>query len=171
MQPFRSDIDALEARHAALAAEVADRVRARDEAASMLAEARTRQRNDEVFADIASGGPARRQRYVVLGFIGTFGVGLGILGLAHLAHERRDTREHRKARILAQFESFANQACACTDQTCTMQVSDAMQRWATQLVKDEDQPDGTWIAKMQTLSERMGQCMVRTLSSGQPPVD
>jgi hypothetical protein len=169
MQPFRSDIDALEARHAALTAEVADRVRARDEAAQMLAEAKARERDDAHRADLATGGPARRRRYVLLGFVGAFAVGLGILALAHLGHTRRDARERRHAQIVAQFEVFANQTCACQDQACTKRVNDATLAWMSTLPSEarDANPGANWLDKMQTLSQRMGECMVRTLTDGE----
>lgn len=148
-------------------AEVAEKVRARDEAAQMLAEARSRARDAAYFADLASGGPARRRRYVLLGFVGTFAVGFGILALIHFAHTWRGSRARQQAEIVAQFEVFTNQVCACTDRTCAERVTDAMTAWATKLAAtadDDDKPAAKWLAKMQELGERMGTCMVKTMT-------
>lgn len=59
---YRGDVEALEARVAALSADLAQRVRERDEAAQLLAEARARAHAEAYLADLDAGGPARRRR-------------------------------------------------------------------------------------------------------------
>ena len=173
MQPFRSDIDALEARHAVLTTEVAERTRARDEAAQMLAEARLRERNSEIAADYAAGGPARRKRRAITIVLGTFALGIAIAGFVRLKANERDSREQRTQRVFAQFEAFADDACKCSDSACVTQLSDRMSKWGAEVAKqmpqeDNVKPDEKWMKRAQVLGERMGKCMTDAMTPAEP---
>jgi hypothetical protein len=169
MQPYRSDLDALEARHAALEAEVAERVRQRDDAARMLAEARAQQRNAEIAADYASGGPARRKRLAVSIAIGALVFAGMVAALARI--KARPSYEERMDRVMAQFEQFTNDMCECKDKACAQLVSDQMQKWASDLSKDmppaEKYDEGT-MKRAAALGDRMGKCMSKAMMSEEP---
>src|SRR5689334_7425133 len=97
--PYRDELAALEARYAALEAEVADRERARDEAARMLAEAKARARNEEIVADVLSGGPERRRRRnltIVAAVVGVVAIAFGGVYLK----TRKSAQARREAEIL-----------------------------------------------------------------------
>jgi len=167
MQPFRSDIDALEARHASLEAEVAERTRARDEAAQMLAEARMRERNTEIAADFASGGPARRRRRAVTIVLTVFAFGIGVASFARYKYDRRNERDVAMARVMAQFEAFADEACTCVDSACVTKVSEKMTTWAQQVAKQapaDQKPNEKWMKKATALGERLTTCMTKAMT-------
>src|SRR5262245_5903222 len=106
---FRNDIDALDARHKALAAVVQDRTRARDEAARMLDEARARERGEQLYADFVSGGPLRRKRralLIIIAALTLIGAVIGIAGLAIHAHHRD---ADRVGELMRKMEQFADQ--------------------------------------------------------------
>jgi hypothetical protein len=165
MQPYRNDLDALEARHAALAAEVADRTRARDEAARMLVEARARQRDEQIAADYAAGGLERRRRRAALVAFGALGLALGVIGFA-TAHGRRSDRDVMLAGAMAQFEAFADSACACKDSACVERLNDKVSAWANDLAKrfpNTDKLDPKWAKQAQAIAERMATCMTKAM--------
>jgi hypothetical protein len=168
MPPFRSDVDALEARHATLEAELADKLRARDEAARMLAEARARQRDEQVTADHAAGGPRRRQRRTALALAAVMMFALGIVLVARVADQRAErARNFRMIRVFTQLEMFTDEMCACPDRACLDRVNDAMNRWAVELAKepaDTSKPEPEWTAKATKLGDRMTKCTARLTS-------
>lgn len=167
MQPYRSDLEALEARHAALEAEVADRVRQRDDAARMLAEARARERDAEIAADHASGGPARRKAFVVSVALGAVAFA-AMVGAVSRITSRPNDREVRMARVMVQFEKFTNEACACTSSECVTALSDRMASWANEVAKDvgpNEKPDERTMQRAQALGQRMGECMTKAMSA------
>jgi hypothetical protein len=158
--PYRDDLAALEARYAALEAEVADRERARDEAARMLAEAKARARNEEAWADLVAGGPARRkQRAMMIGaVVAMAAIGVGAVYLA----KRRPSREKREAEVLARFSGFTDRLCACADMACADKVQDDTMRWAQALASHADgdvsSPSSEFAKRIATVSERYGKC-------------
>lgn len=170
MPPYRSDLEALEARHAALEAEVADRVQQRDEAARMLAEARARERDAEIAADHASGGPARRKAFVVSVALGAVAFA-AMVGAVSRVKSRPDAREVRMARVMVQFEKFTNEACACTTGECITALSERMSKWGSEVSKDADmheRPDEKTMKRAQALGERMGECMSKVMTGDAP---
>jgi len=170
MQPYRSDLEALEARYAVLEAEVADRTRARDEAARLLVEARARQRDEAIAADREAGGPERRRRRAALLAFGVIGLAMGVIGFAS-AHGRRSDRDVMLAGAMAQFEAFADRACACKDSACVERLNDKVSEWANDLAKrfpNTDKLDPKWANQAQTIAERMATCMAKAMTAEQP---
>lgn len=161
--PFRSDVDALAARHAVLEAELADKVRARDEAARMLAEARAKQH------DVARGDTpraralAQHRRRVVFACLGVMMFALGLVLVARVA-DQREARAHEfhAIRIQTQFEAYAAALCACPDRACVAQVSNEMNAYASGL-RDEASVKSSpvWTKRTAALGERMARCVSR----------
>src|SRR5688572_32730574 len=125
MQPYRSDLEALAARHAALEAEVNDRVKQRDEAARMLEDARARQRAVDRAADFAAREPARRTRRTIVMMVTGLAVVAAFIGMASV-RSKDNERERFYARVMVQFEKFANDACACKDSDCITALNERM---------------------------------------------
>jgi hypothetical protein len=166
MQPYRNDLEALEARHAALEAEVADKIRRRDEAARMLEEARARQRAEAIAADYASGGHARRQKRMVAVVLGSIAFLIAMGAAVRILH-RGDDRARRMERMMAQFEAFTDDICACTDSKCAMAVTDRMTKWAQEASKTanlDDKPDAETMERAQKIGTRMSECMTKAMS-------
>jgi hypothetical protein len=167
--PYRDDLAALEARYAALEAEVADRERARDEAARMLAEAKARARNEEAWADLVVGGPTRRkQRAMTIGaLVAMAAIGVGAVYLA----KRRPSREKREEEMLAMFSGFTDQLCACTNKACADNVQDDMMKWAQDLARHADRdmgsPSPEFAKRMTTISERYIKCYTTVVAPAQ----
>lgn len=90
---YRDDAQALEARLAALTADVAARERERDEAARTLDEARARAHADAYLADLDAGGPARRRRKRIR--IAALIAGLAIIVGGLFAYHFRARPDHR----------------------------------------------------------------------------
>jgi hypothetical protein len=171
MQPYRSNLEALEARHAALEAEVADRVQQRDEAARMLDEARSRQRDADVAADLASGGPdRRRRRSFVLVFAG-LAIVAAFIGMARVRSTSIE-RERFYARVMLQFEKHTTDACACKDTACITALNDRMTAWGNDVMREMDnQPlffDEQKLKRSQELGERLASCMTKAMTTSTP---
>src|SRR5690242_13131135 len=137
---YRDDLSALEARVEALSAEVAERERERDEAARLLHEARERAHAEHVMADLAAGGPARRQRRrtrnaAAFGFALLLGGGVTYFALHH------DTKRDRVEQAMQKFEQFADDLCLCKDTACVQAVADAMTKWSTDHLSDFEPVD------------------------------
>ena len=169
MQPYRSDLEALEARHAALEAEVTDRVRQRDEAARMLDEARARQRDADVAADFASGGPDRRRRRLFVLALAGLAVVAAFIGMARV-RSRANERERFHERVMMQFEQFANDACKCQDAECITALNERMTVWGQQITSQMDmyesqKIDEASMKRAQAIGERMGNCMTKAMTA------
>ena len=166
MLPYRNDLEALEARHAALEAEVADKVRRRDEAARMLEEARARQRAATIAADMAAGGPARRQRQMVAVVLGSIAFLVALGAVMRVIHHG-DDRARRMERVMSQFERYTDEVCACKDKDCAMAVTDRMSKWAAEIAKDmspdDAKPDPSAMERMTKLGQRMSDCMTKAM--------
>ena len=171
MQPYRSDLEALEARHAALEAEVADKVRRRDEAARMLDEARARQRADVIAADVAAGGPERRRKRMVAVVLGSLAFLVAIGAAARILH-RGDDRARHMDRVMTQFERYADEICECKNNTCVTAVTDRMSKWAAEISKDmtpDEKTDQSILDRAQVIGKRMSDCMTKALSVPEEP--
>ena len=158
---YRNDLDALEARHKALEAEVAERTRERDEAARMLDEARAREQARYIADDYAAGGPARRRRQMFAiagGVVASIAV---IIGIAHFA-SRPSRAERRMQETYVQFERFTNQICACTTTACSDAVMKDMTAWSNTLAKeyrdDDPKPDEEMMKRFSVLAQRFTDC-------------
>jgi hypothetical protein len=165
---YRDDVHALEQRVAALSAELAVRVRERDEAARMLDEARARAAADAYLADLATGGPARRRRTRLRIAATVAGLAMIVGGLfAYRARTHRD----RLGEAMQQFEHFAGEMCQCRDSTCAMQVSDAMTRWGTAMQKEWTPPpklDEATMKRATAIGTRLGDCMSKAMVGNNP---
>lgn len=156
--PYRSDVDALAARHATLEAELADKLRARDEAARMLAEARACRGAAEIPHAVRR--PRRRVR-VVLALVATTLFALGLVLVARVDDQRAQrVHDYRMIRMLVELEAFTNQICACPDVACAREVNKAMSTWSAALAIDREstEPDPQQVAKLTDLGQRIGQC-------------
>lgn len=166
MLPYRNDLEALEARHAALEAEVADKVRRRDEAARMLEEARAQQRAANIAADFAAGGPARRQRQMVAVVLGSIAFLIALGAVMRVIH-RGDDRARRMERVMTQFERYTDEICACKDKDCATAVTDRMTKWAGEIAKDmtpdDAKPDAAAMERMTKVGQRMSDCMTKAM--------
>ncbi len=161
---YRNDVDALEARYQALEADLAERTKARDEAAQLLAEARERARVDAVLADIASGGPARRRRKHAL-IAGA--VMLGALAAGGIGYRIATRGDNKIEAAVAQFELFTDAMCTCSTRQCADAVSNQMTRWATDMSKDWTPPpklDDAVMKHMTDLAKRMSDCMTAVMT-------
>jgi hypothetical protein len=163
---YRSDLEALEARHAALEAEVAERTRQRDEIARMVDEARSREHHANIARDWAAGGPARRRRRNI-----NIGVAVGVvmvlgLGVVRLA-TRPSARERRIETAIKKFEYFTDQICACKDKTCAERVTADITKWSEEMTRSykddwaKDPPDYDATKRMEKIATRFSECMTK----------
>ncbi|HEY0484595.1 MAG TPA: hypothetical protein VGD37_44050 [Kofleriaceae bacterium] len=166
---YRSDIEALEARYRALDAELAERTRARDEAAQLLAEARARARDDVRMADLAAGGPARRRRWrrsAAMAVLAALVV-MGIVGQRTASHQRAAGVQ----RMLDRYGELADKICACADRACVDKVTEELTSWAAQLSHDHlsarlDEPT---LHRATEVARRMSDCMIKASSPRPTP--
>jgi len=165
---YRGDVEALEARVAALSADLAHRVRERDETAQMLAEARARANAEAYVADLDAGGPARRRRKRLR--IAAMAAGIAMIVGGLLAYRAR-SHPDRFEEAMRTFDRFADEVCRCKDSACVTQVSNDMNRWGTQMAKEwgpDPKLDAGQMKRAMAIGERMGQCMSRVMSYGDP---
>jgi len=167
---YRNDVDALEARLAAVQRDLDATTRDRDETARMLGEARDRVRNDDLAADYAAGGPQRRQRRraLIIGATAAFAT-LGGLVTYKLT---RSSPEQQFEQIYSQFVGFETAMCKCTDKVCADAVMDGMNKWGTEMAKQAPkspaQPTEEQMKRMTTVAEHFGQCMTKAMT---PPAE
>jgi hypothetical protein len=164
---YRSDVAALEARHLALEAEVAERTRARDEAAHLLAEARARALEASVLADLASGGPARRRRrrLIIAAAIAVVAMVAAAVGY----RTAQPTPADRAARVLERMTWYTDEMCECSSTACVQQVSDRMARWGAEMSRTAPEPsqlDAATMKRATEISERLGACMMKAMNNG-----
>jgi hypothetical protein len=167
---YRSDLEALLARHVALEAEVAERTRARDEVARLLADARALAEAERQQADRAVGGPARRRRRrtLIAATVTAFALVAGAVGY-RLAQPRRD----RSAELITQMSLFSDEICGCSNVGCVQQVSDAMTKWAMAMAKEPpSQPklDEATMKRATEIASRMSTCMTNAMSVATAPI-
>lgn len=165
---YRDDVSALEARLAALSAELTVRVRERDEAARLLDEARARANAEAYLADLAAGGPARRRKRRIR--IAAMVAGLAMIIGGLFAYHLRPHRDRRFDDAMAKFEQFTNDMCQCRDNACAQHVADDMTKWGTALAKQWPQPklDETQTKRANDMAMRMAKCMQHAMA---PPAD
>jgi hypothetical protein len=164
---YRNDLEALQARHVVLEAEVAERTRARDEVAGLLADARAIEEAARAQADHLAGGPARRRRRRTwLAAVVT------VLVFGAVGHRLAQPRRDRLAAVINQLSLFADEACGCSNLACVQQVSDAMTKWGTELAKQpRSSPtlDAATTKRITEISNRMATCMTRAMSADTAP--
>jgi hypothetical protein len=166
---YRNDLEALLARHVALEAEVAERIRARDEVARLLAEARALEEAERQLADLAAGGPARRRRHRTLMVTAMTALTLvaGSVGF-RLAQPRRDRLEE----AITQMTVFTDEMCSCVDAACAEKVSDAMTKWGSEMAKEAQPPlrlDDAITKRFTEIGQRLGTCMSRAMTVPRAP--
>jgi hypothetical protein len=156
---YRSDLEALQARHNALVAEVAERVRERDTVGRLLAELRPWDAAVKRLAE-AEHRARRRRRYMliasvlaILAIVGGFGIRAAL---------RDPARE-----LIDQYKAFADRMCECRDSTCAGEVAHATSAWAVERREAHDGPLRLDVAQRQHLNdvrERMVRCMASARS-------
>ena len=166
---YRSDLEALKARHDVLAKEVAAHTRELDQVAGLLVEARAQDEADRRMADLAAGGPARRRRKRLAIAAGIVAVAALAGGIAYrLTHPVPD----RMQETIVQFEGFADQMCACKTNQCAEGVNKQMSTWAEEMAKDAADKPAPKMSDEQTkyiteVAERFGKCMVSAMTPPQ----
>jgi len=161
---YRNDVDALEARHRALEAELADRVRERDDVARMLAEARAQERAEQLRIDAVMGGPMRRRRTAML--IGAVLLLVTIAGA--MTYRKTCGRPHSVAAFIARFQAFTDEICRCRDTACAERTNKAIVAWSTELAREHPTPppiDDASSLHMAQIAEQFGRCMTRITRS------
>lgn len=164
---YRDDVQALEARHAALSADLVARVRERDEVARLLADARVHADAEAYIADLESGGPARRRRKRLQLAALTTGIALAFGAVIAM---RAKPEDHRAEDSLRAFDKFTDEMCACKDAACANHVSEDMTRWADSMQADwKPAPkfDDAQMKRATDLAKRMGDCMVKAMGAPQ----
>jgi hypothetical protein len=166
---YRNDVDALEARLAALQGDVKETTKARDEVAQLLAEARARAAAEGLAADWAAGGPQRRRRRRIW-----IAVALATLAVMSTLVTSRLLRhkEDSFTKVMAQFSVFSDQMCACRDKACVDKVTDEMTRWSQEMAKQDQAPphmSEEQIKAATEIGERMGKCMQSAMSAPEIP--
>ncbi|HLL24237.1 MAG TPA: hypothetical protein VK427_19025 [Kofleriaceae bacterium] len=158
-------MEALAARHAALEAEVAERARARDEVARMLAEAQAREQPERFVRYRCAGGVSHRRRMVVV-IASMMFVMVGIFAIGFAQGAREDAaREARVSSMLHTMQGFTNAACACVEKTCAARVSARFTAWSS----GAGAVDGLALQKeqlrrMTELSDELGRCLAAGLA-------
>jgi len=171
---YRGDVEALEARVAALSVDLAARVRERDETVRLLEEARARASAEAFIADLDAGGPARRRRKRLR--IAAIAAGLTMIIGGLLAYRVRSHHDHRLEDAMRTFERFTAEMCQCNDSTCASRVTSDMTRWGTEMEKEWQPPpklDDAQMKRATDLGERMAHCMSKAISASdpQPPIE
>ena len=93
---------------------------------------------------------------------------------SHTRPSRPPPRELTPAeQTLEDLEAFSERMCDCTDTPCAEQVSNDMTAWSEAVSRDRPPSDfrltDEQTKRMADLGMRMGECMQRAFSSGQPP--
>jgi hypothetical protein len=163
---YREIVDSLAARLELLEAQVDERTRERDEVAAMHAEAQARARDEEYVA--AAPVRARRRRLMIASAVASVVMAtIGVLVVAHVTSRKPDQLE----RAIQGMESYADQLCACTDASCTRQVTGELMNWVKQFPPGYDpRPMPPIIeARSAVAAARMSACMQRELLAPAPP--
>src|SRR5215471_3102514 len=123
---YRDDVAALEARHRALEAELAERTRERDAVACLLAEAKAREEHENrLLAETMAGATRRRRQHVAIGAAIAAAV-MVVGGAEYRASHRSDDR---MAELVARYAMFTDEICRCADVACTMRTTEKMTVW------------------------------------------
>ena len=158
MSAYRDDLAALEARRAALDAEIADRTRERDEAAQMLAEAR-RTADAQAWLDGAAERDRRFRNRVGIGVTALMTIIVAI-GVGLYATRGPDPVE----KAMHQYESWSDTVCACKDKACSDAVMQDLTKWSTELARQWENPprlSGDQMAHASEIGKRMTDCLAR----------
>jgi hypothetical protein len=168
---YRNDLDALEARLAAVQRDLDATTRDRDETARMLAEARDQVRNDDLAADYAAGGPQRRRRRRAV-VIASAALLATVGGIATYKLTRRSST-YRTEAIMEQFAGFEAAMCKCTDKRCADAVTAGLNAWSVALAKEQPKNTPTLseqqMKRMSTIAEHYAQCMTKAMTSAEQP--
>ena len=168
---YRNDVDALEARLAAVQRDLDATTRDRDETARMLGDARDRVRNDDLAADYAAGGPQRRSRRRAT-YIASAALLAAVGGFATYKLTRPSAGQQFE-KLYAQFVGFETAMCKCTEKTCADAVMDGVNKWGQATAKETPeppaQPTEEQIKRMTTVAEHFGQCMTKAMRPPEPP--
>ena len=160
---YRDDVEALEARHRALEADLAERMRERDDVARLLAEAKQRAAYESRLMAEALAGATRRKRQRTL-IAGAIATAAGIIGAAEYRATHRGA--DRTAELVARYAMFADEICRCADMACTTRTTDKMTAWAAELAREDPLPakiDEASMKRMTELAERFTRCMTAAL--------
>jgi hypothetical protein len=167
---YRSDVDALEARHRALEAELAQRVRERDDVARMLAEARAQECAEHARIDAVMGGPMRRRRAALL-----VAVALLLITVAGaMTYRKTCVRSHDMRDFIERFQMFSDEVCRCRDTACTQRTIDVMTAWSTEIARQRPVPlpvDDASSQHMQRIAEQFSRCMTRIATGNTSTID
>jgi hypothetical protein len=163
---YRNDVEALEARHRALETEVAERIRARDEVAHMLADARGRAQHEAAMIDHVVGRRrGRRRMWFACAMAVLIAIGCGIgYGLA------RSSGPDREQQMLDRYEGLVDDVCGCADEACAQKAMAEMAAWAQRVMekgsprKFDDKPAD--VERMKQLADRFTGCMMRLTHPG-----
>jgi len=150
---YRRDLDALEARHAALDAEVAAKRRERDQVGEMLHDAHEKERAAIVQADIDAGGPEWRRRRVIHIVIGVLAVVVLGLGLVRLFVIRSPAKA---GSALSTFEQLTDEICACKTSSCAADVNDRINKEPS--IRGFTAKSARQSARFEALVERSAAC-------------
>jgi hypothetical protein len=155
--PYRSEVEALEARLASINAELGKQTQERDVLAQMLAEARTR----DHIATAHVRAMARRRW--LLPVAATGGVLAGIGGLFAITMLFRGPSKTEA--VLQKLDEYADRMCVCTDKACADKVNDDLTKWATEMAKDnEDRPDIDTTKRAEVTVKRYADCMMKAMN-------
>jgi len=156
---YRNDVDALQARLAAIQGDLDATTRQRDEAARLLAEARARAAAEGLAADWAAGGPQRRRRRRVK--IALAATALVALGSGVTYKLTRSDRGQDVDQLIARFGVFEAQMCLCHDRACAEAVSAQMTTWSVEITRTQPKPfelDESQRAQVTRMAQHFGQC-------------
>ena len=155
---YRDDVAALQARLAALTADVDVRVRERDEVARLLAET-------QVLAAAAPRVRSRRRRtgsptaLVIAGLAAGVGLAIGTMS------ESKPSRDTVVA--LAHLEQLADEMCRCVIRTCAERVDGEVAQWSSGLPASwRAQLDAAYSQRAAELESRLWTCRNLTQSPG-----
>lgn len=165
---YRNDVDALEARLAAVQRDLDATTRDRDETARLLAEARDRAANEAIAADYFAGGPQRRRRRRVRHMAFGAGIALAVIGSLATYRLTRTSARDRVEATVERFQGFTAEMCQCTDKQCADRVMDDMTKWATGLATEqpygEEMPPEDLRERMATIGQHYAECMTKAMS-------
>jgi TonB family protein len=172
---YRDDLAALEARKAAVEAELLEKTRARDEVVRLVDEARYLARAEAAFAGNRHDSMRRAGRWRGLRWLAVAaGLVAGVGGLA--AHGvSRPLRPALLEVAFLQMEVYEGAMCGCTElehprsAECVQRVSDEMTRWGTKFMKEPPKLDEDQTKRATKIGERIGTCMVRAMTPPPEP--
>lgn len=143
---YRNDLEALEARRAALEAEIAERTRERDEAAQLIAEARAREEAETTRCTLESTSFCSARPITIA---------VAVMAVTVIAGIGRLLESSPTETLYQQYAHYADEMCACTTRACADDVLARVERWLT----DADVPaDKATVERFTRVADRMVQC-------------